>query len=52
MEVINLNMFFMIQTSFIEVILLLYTTNPTECSAAATERSTSDSDLESPVESH
>ena len=29
-----------------------YTTNPTECSAAATERSASESDLESSVESH
>ena len=31
---------------------VLYTTNPTEHSAAAIERSTSKSDLESPVESH
>ena len=29
-----------------------YTTNPTERSAGATERSTTESDLESPVESH
>ena len=29
-----------------------YTTNPTERSAAASERSISESDLESPVESH
>ena len=29
-----------------------YTTNPTECSAAATEPLTSESDLESSVESH
>ncbi len=31
---------------------LAYTTNPTERSAASTECSTSESDLESPVESH
>ncbi len=31
--------------------LFLYTNNPTQCSAAATERSTSKHDLESPLES-
>ena len=31
---------------------MLYTTNPTERSAAATEHSTRESDLESSVESH
>ncbi len=35
-----------------EIYHYLYTTNPIECSAAAIERSTSESDLESPVESH
>ena len=38
--------------SRIQTFPVLYTTNPTERSAAATERSMNESDLESPVESH